>query len=142
MITFGNTCRLPMILSLLIRGSNGLVPTNHGVGLYNGMIIDGECSNVQALNEHNLHQACGVNAFFVGIVRGYLMVPPKSRLELVHTLPDDRDLTSSVYQQTNDNGNTWCMIKNPTMNKIRRNKRNKRSWTNRGEAKMKNQRRK
>ena len=81
------------------------------------MIIDGECCNVQALNEHNLHQACGVKAFFVGIVRGYLMLPLKSRLELSHTLPADRDFSSSVYKRTNDNGDTLCMTKNPTQKK-------------------------
>ena len=106
MITFGNTCRLPMILSLLIRGSNGLVPTNHVVGLYNGMIIDGECCHARALNEQNLHQACGVKAFFVSIVRGYLMLPLKSRFELSHTLPDDREFFTSMYKKTDDNGDS------------------------------------
>ena len=88
MITFGNRWRLPMILSILIRGPNGVVSTNHGVGVYKGMIIDGECCHARSLNEQNLHQACGDKAFFVGIVRGYLMLPPQSRLSLDHTLPD------------------------------------------------------
>ena len=70
------------------------------------------------------------------------MIPPKSRHELIHTMPDDRDFSLPVYKRTNENGDTLCMTKKPTLNKIRKNKRKKRSWTNRGEAKMKNQRRK
>ena len=65
MITFRNTCRLPMISSLLIRGPNGLVPTNHVVGLYNGMIIDGECSHVQALNKKNFTKLAVLKLFLL-----------------------------------------------------------------------------
>ena len=107
-----------MILSICIRGPNGMVSTNHVVGVYKGMIIDGECCHARLLNEQNLHQACGDKAFFVGAVRGYLMLPSKSRLSLGHTSPDDRDSLSSVYKKINDNADTLCMIKTPTQNKI------------------------
>ena len=46
------------------------------------------------------------------------MLPLKSRLLLGHTLPDDRNFLSSVYMRTNDNGDTLCMTKTPTQNKI------------------------
>ena len=67
------------------------------------------------------------------------MLPLKSRLELSHTLPDDRDFSLSVYMRTNDNGDALCMTKTPTQNKIWKNKRKKISSTNRGAARMKNQ---
>ena len=114
MITIGNRWRLPMVLSICIRGPNDMVSTNHVVGVYKGMIIDGECCHARLLNEQNVHQACGDKAFFVGVVRGYLMLPSKSRLLLGHTSPDDRDFLSSVYMRTNDNGNTLCMTKSST----------------------------
>ena len=34
--------QLPMIVSVLIMGGNGLAPINHVLGLYKGMIIDGK----------------------------------------------------------------------------------------------------
>ena len=117
MITIGQRWCLPMILSVGIRGPKGMVSTNHVLGIYKGMIIDGECRHARSLNEQNLHQACGNEACFVGVVRGYLMFPPKSRLSLENTFPDDRNFLSSVYMKTNGNGDTLCMTKSSTQNK-------------------------
>ena len=41
-----------MIVSVLIMGDNGLVPMNHVLGLYKGMIIDGESDTAQVFNEN------------------------------------------------------------------------------------------
>ena len=38
-----------MILSIRIWGPNDMVFANHGVGVYKGMIIDGECCHVRSL---------------------------------------------------------------------------------------------
>ena len=40
-----------MIVSVLIMGDNGLDPMNHVLGLYKGMIIDGESDTAQVFNE-------------------------------------------------------------------------------------------
>ena len=107
-----------MILSVRICGANGIVSTNHVLRLYNGMIIDGECCHARLFNEQKLHQACGDEAYFLGVARGYLMLPPKSRLSLDNTSPDDRNFLSSVYMKSNDNGSTLCMTKSYAKNKL------------------------
>ena len=43
--------RLPMIVSVLIMVDNGLVPMNHVLVLYKGMLIDGESDTAQVFNE-------------------------------------------------------------------------------------------
>ena len=53
-----------MIVSVLIMGDNGLVPMNHVLGLYKGMIIDGESDTAQVFNKTNLNKACGDNVRF------------------------------------------------------------------------------
>ena len=117
MITIGQRWHLPMILSVGIRGPKGIVSTNHVLGVYKGMIIDGECRHTRLLNEQNLHKSCSDADFFVDAVRGYLMLPPKSRLSLDNTLSDNRNFLSSVYMRTNDNGDTLCMTKSSAQNK-------------------------
>ena len=77
---------------------------------------------------------------FFGVVRGYLMLPPKSRLSLDNTSPDDRNFLSSVYMKSNDNGATLCMTKSYAKNKLLK-KIKKRSWTNKGDARIKNKQR-
>ena len=113
MITIGQRCHLPMILSVGIHGPKGMVSTNHVVGVYNGMIIDGECCHARLLNEQNLHQSCGDETFFVGVVRGYLMLPPKSRLSLKNTLPDDKKFMSSGEVFSNESLDFGGNIKYP-----------------------------
>ena len=63
MITIGDRWHLPMILSMRICGANGILSTNHVLGLYKGMIIDRKCARL--FNEQNLHQACGDKACFM-----------------------------------------------------------------------------
>ena len=70
MITIGGKWQLPMILSVRICGANGISSTNHVLGLYKGMIIDGECCHARLFNEQYLHQACGDKACVYGVVRG------------------------------------------------------------------------
>ena len=140
MITIGERWHLPMILSVRICGANGVSSKNHVLGLYKGMIIDGEWCHAWLFNEQNLHQACGDKARFYGVVRGYLMFPPKSRLSLDHTSSDDRNFLSSVYMKMNDNGDSLRMTKSYTMNKLLK-KRKRRCWTKKGDARIKNKRR-
>ena len=47
----GTRIKLPMIVSVLIMSDNGLAPINHVMGLYKGMIIDGENDTAQVFNE-------------------------------------------------------------------------------------------
>ena len=56
--------QLPMIVSVLIMGENGLIPINHMLGLYKGMTIDGESDTAQVFNKTNLNKACGDNVRF------------------------------------------------------------------------------
>ena len=139
MITIGERWYLPMILSISICGPNGMVSTNHDVGVYKGMIIDGEHCHARSLNEQNLHQACRDKAFFVGDVRGYLMLPPTSILSLDHTSPDDINVLSSVYMKQITMGTLYVWL-NP-QHRTKTWKRKKKSW-NKGAARMKNKWRK
>ena len=122
-ITIGQIWYLPMILYVSIRGPKGMVSTNHVLGVYKGMVIDGECCHARLFNEQNLHQACGDKACVYGVARGYLMFPPKSRLSLDHTSLEDRKFSSSVYMKTNDYGDTFCMTKSYAMTKNLKNRK-------------------
>ena len=69
--------QLPMIVSVLIMGDNGLVPINHVLGLYKGMAIDGESDTALVFNEKNPNKACGDNVRFDGIMNGHLLLQTK-----------------------------------------------------------------
>ena len=46
-----------MIVFVLIMDDNGLVPINHVLGLYKGMIIDGESDTAQVFSEKKSKQS-------------------------------------------------------------------------------------
>ena len=68
-------------------------------------------------SEQNLHQACGNNARVYGVMRGYLLLPPQSRLSLDHISSDDRNFLLCVYKGTDDNGDTFHLTKTCAKNK-------------------------
>ena len=117
--------QLPMIVSVLIMGENGLVPMNHVLGLYKGMIIDGESDTAQVFNENNFNKACGDNVRFDGIMNGYVLLPPTRTVMIKNLPPGHRNFSSALYKVIDENGNSMNLFTSQSKKKNRRN----RSWS-------------
>ena len=126
--------QLPMIVSVLILGDNGIVPINHVLGFYKGMIIDGESDTAQVFSEQNLNKACGYNVCFYGIMNAYLLLPPKKTVKLKGLPPAHRNFSSLMYKVMNENGNSMDLFTPIDKLKKKRN-RKKRSWDGLGKKK-------
>ena len=114
-----------MIFSVLIVGDSGLAPTNHVLGLYRGMIIDGESDTVQVFNERNLNKACGYNVWSDGVMNGYLLISPK-RTVIIKDFPrEHRGVSSATYKVINENGNSMDLINSYEKMKKQKNRRRK-----------------
>ena len=120
-----------MIVSVLIIGDNGIVPINHVLGLYKGMIIDGESDTAQVFNENNFNKACGDNVRFDGIMNGYVLFPPKKTVLIKDLPPAHRNFSSALYKVIDENGNSMNLFTSQSKKKNRRN----RSWSRGGKRK-------
>ena len=126
--------RLPMIVSVLIMGGNGLVPINHMLGLYKGIIIDGESDTAQVFNENNFNKACCDNVQFDGIMNGYVLFPPKKTVLIKDLPPAHCNFSSAIYKLIDENGNSMDLLTSHDKMKKKKNRR-KRSWDVSGKRK-------
>ena len=129
-----------MIVSVLIMSDNGrvpinrVVPINHVLGLYKGMIIDGESDTAQVFNENNFNKACGDNVRFNGIMNGYVLLPPTRTVMIKNLPPAHCRFSSAIYKVIDENDNSMDLLTSQYKMKKKKNRR-KRSWDGGGKRK-------
>jgi hypothetical protein len=100
---------------------------NHVLGLYKGMIIDGESDTAQVFNEKNFNKACGDNVRFNGIMNGYVLLPPTRTVMIKNLPPAHRNFSSAIYKVIDENGSSMDLFTSQYKKK-KKNRRN-RSWS-------------